>query len=381
MSSGQQSSAVQRPARSRRLPASLQEYDAGDDGNASLSEAEFMSMLNGGAFGDSVPVGSAPSGQNPVPAVPPASSGPPAAVAAAADPNAVDRPADGKVDNSKMPEQSAQAGGGNNAPPPPPPPPQQQNGNNAAAVPPGVARAMFRMFNTLSGQIPSAISYLRPFRDRMDDADAVAGGDMDRKYDRRPSLLESIADRLGGEPDRKQQSVAVPVSAVVPPPALSVPPLLGGLSQPTHVPDPKREAEHIAHSVDAYLLDKVSPLSDGMEMQLRRLAGIHLADEMEDWEVCEQIQFTPTSKSLLPRMEVDRVVKSAVQRKRLMTSVGKSSSSSSGVRAGGNNNWKHRNRNPSAPSNPQSQSQSSAAPAAKSASAPPKNSNPAVRQP
>src|SRR6185312_2777581 len=67
---------------------------------------------------------------------------------------------------------------------------------------------------------------------------------------------------------------------------------------------------------------EVSPLNDGMEIQLRRLVGVHLADECEDWEVCESIQFTPSSKSLLPRNEVDRAFKTAVQRKRLMTSVG-----------------------------------------------------------
>src|SRR5689334_12983463 len=79
-------------------------------------------------------------------------------------PNVVNPPVDGKVDESKVPVQPAQAGGGGdgrqpvNAPPPPPQPQQQQNGNNAAAVPPGVARAMFRMFNVLSNRIQSAVS-------------------------------------------------------------------------------------------------------------------------------------------------------------------------------------------------------------------------------
>ena len=273
---------------------------------------------------------------------------------------------------------------------------------------------MFRMFNMLSAQIRTAVDGLRPFRDRMDDTGSVGGDNMYNKYvNRPPSLLDSIAAGVGE--DGKQQSAAAPPSAPPAPLSLVPQPSLG-VSHSARVPGPKdvkvdnerlapaiihaarpygsfvnfvkmvewkhtrnqREAEHIAHSVDAYLFDKVSPLSDGMEMQLRRLAGIHLADEMEDWEVCERIQFIPTSKSLLPRAEVDRVVKSAVQRKRLMTAVGKPSAPSSGGRSGGNNNWKHRNRNPPAQSNPQPQSQSSAAPAAKSASAPPKNRNPAV---
>ena len=128
----------------------------------------------------------------------------------------------------------------------------------------------------------------------------------------------------------------------------------------------QHEAEHIAQSVDAYLAVEVSPLNDGMEIQLRRLVGVHLADECEDWEVCESIQFTPSSKSLLPRNEVDRAFKTAVQRKRLMTSVGKTSNAVS-ARRNDNNNWNKLNGGGYRPA----QSNPSAASSANSAAAPP----------
>jgi len=353
-------------------------------------------------------------GQNPAVAADNSAGGAAAAAVPAADNPLANPPRDPVV-----------PAGGNNAggnDPPPQPPGQlagSQHPHPQPGVPLAVGRAMYRLFNSLRSEIKDALADLPPPRDRLDDDNDSAVGAVDHsdaKHGRppAPSLLNDIVQRLGG--DDGQQSPGLDLSG----PSAAIPPSSSSAAQPSLLPSAvrlprskpdtkaddgrlavqlihnarpygsfvnfvkmvewkqkrtQREAEHIAQSVDAYLNDGVSPLCDGMEIQLRRLAGIHLADETDDWEVCEAVQFTPTSKSLLPRLEVDRVIKSAVQRKRLMTAVGKSASSG-GVDRSSSANWKRGGRKPPAQSHPQQSSAS--APSKPTYAAPPKNKGSAV---
>ena len=88
----------------------------------------------------------------------------------------------------------------------------------------------------------------------------------------------------------------------------------------------KYECEAIAQAVDALIKEGVPSSTLGVEILLRRLNGVHLADRYGSWEVCSAVQWSGPSNTLLPRDELTRVFKEAAQLKRLATAVPKAQS-------------------------------------------------------
>jgi hypothetical protein len=79
----------------------------------------------------------------------------------------------------------------------------------------------------------------------------------------------------------------------------------------------KHECETLALVVDLLLAEGVKSSSTALEVLLRRLSGVHLADTTGEWKACEAVQWNATSNSLLPRDEVKRALKDAETMKRL----------------------------------------------------------------
>jgi hypothetical protein len=79
----------------------------------------------------------------------------------------------------------------------------------------------------------------------------------------------------------------------------------------------RREAEAIAQAVDALRAEGLPVSSTGLEILLRRLSGIQLADLTGKWEACESVAWCSSGNSLLPRAELRRVLKDADQMSRL----------------------------------------------------------------
>lgn len=63
----------------------------------------------------------------------------------------------------------------------------------------------------------------------------------------------------------------------------------------------RNECEAIAQGVDALLKEGVPATSTGVEILLRRLAGVHMADQSGTWGVADAISWTAHGGSLLPR--------------------------------------------------------------------------------
>jgi hypothetical protein len=90
----------------------------------------------------------------------------------------------------------------------------------------------------------------------------------------------------------------------------------------------QREAESIARSVDAALDEGYSQDSISLEIQLRRLAGVQLADQFGDWSACTATEWIPTGQSLIPRDHLKQTLKDAAVMKKLMEGVGRGNSAS-----------------------------------------------------
>ena len=82
----------------------------------------------------------------------------------------------------------------------------------------------------------------------------------------------------------------------------------------------RHECEAIAQAVDMLLKERVSKNSTGIEILLRRLSGVQLADHVGEWKVADSVAWNPQGNSLLPRDEVRRALKDAEQLKRLYSS-------------------------------------------------------------
>ena len=70
----------------------------------------------------------------------------------------------------------------------------------------------------------------------------------------------------------------------------------------------RRECEAIAQAVDA-LLSKNKRLA--VEILVRRLGGVHLADHTENWDACDALQCSSYGGSLFPRDELKRAMRDA----------------------------------------------------------------------
>jgi hypothetical protein len=79
----------------------------------------------------------------------------------------------------------------------------------------------------------------------------------------------------------------------------------------------RRECEAIAQAVDAFRAEGATTSSLGIEILLRRLSGVQLADLTGKWEACESVAWSSFGNSLLPRSELRRVLKDADQMSRL----------------------------------------------------------------
>lgn len=79
----------------------------------------------------------------------------------------------------------------------------------------------------------------------------------------------------------------------------------------------RRECEAIAQAVDALRAEGATTSSLGLEILLRRLSGVQLADLTGKWEACESVAWSSLGNSLLPRTELRRVLKDADQMSRL----------------------------------------------------------------
>ena len=83
----------------------------------------------------------------------------------------------------------------------------------------------------------------------------------------------------------------------------------------------KHECEALARAVDALLAEGVTPKSTGVEILMRRLSGVHLADQHSEWQLADSVAWNPLGNSLLPRDEVTRALKEADQLKRLTSNM------------------------------------------------------------
>lgn len=83
----------------------------------------------------------------------------------------------------------------------------------------------------------------------------------------------------------------------------------------------KHECEAIARAVDALLAEGVKAKSTGIEILMRRLSGVHLADQHSEWQLADSLAWNPLGNSLLPRDEVTRALKEADQLKRLTSNM------------------------------------------------------------
>ena len=83
----------------------------------------------------------------------------------------------------------------------------------------------------------------------------------------------------------------------------------------------KHECEAVARAVDALLSEGTPVQSTGIEILMRRLSGVHLADQHSEWQLADSVAWNPLGNSLLPRAEVTRALKEADQLKRLTSNM------------------------------------------------------------
>jgi hypothetical protein len=95
----------------------------------------------------------------------------------------------------------------------------------------------------------------------------------------------------------------------------------------------KRSRNHyeclaIASAIDAFLADGVPTSSDGMEILCRRLSGVHMADQSDNWDLCKAIEWPYASSTLLDQRLQARAIKDASAIGRLRDRVTKKSTPS-----------------------------------------------------
>ena len=79
----------------------------------------------------------------------------------------------------------------------------------------------------------------------------------------------------------------------------------------------KNECAALAEAADVLLAEGVKPDSMGLELLLRRLNGVHLADTYGDWSVCSALQWSGPNGTLLDRSSLVGALKYANQLKKL----------------------------------------------------------------
>jgi hypothetical protein len=103
----------------------------------------------------------------------------------------------------------------------------------------------------------------------------------------------------------------------------------------------RHECEAIAHAVDVLLLlDGVSRQAVGIEILLRRLAGVALADEHGSWGAADAVSMVGSSRSLLPRHSVIKALKEANTFAKLKSGTGPASLSSSSTSGDHSSQWR-----------------------------------------
>ena len=81
----------------------------------------------------------------------------------------------------------------------------------------------------------------------------------------------------------------------------------------------KHEALSTSMALDSFLADGVSPQLDGMEMLMRRLAALQLADATKQYGVTETMSFVPFGgTSLLPADDMERELAKAIRMQKVM---------------------------------------------------------------
>jgi hypothetical protein len=102
----------------------------------------------------------------------------------------------------------------------------------------------------------------------------------------------------------------------------------------------RRECESIAYAVDAFLADGVSEESTGMEILLRRMAGVTMADDTGKWGASDAIEWNTSSKSLLPRKDMRRYFKDAATYERYVTGGGAAVTAKAAFDKSKSSNWR-----------------------------------------
>lgn len=83
----------------------------------------------------------------------------------------------------------------------------------------------------------------------------------------------------------------------------------------------KHECEALARAIDALLAEGTPAKATGIEILMRRLSGVHLADQHSEWQLADSVAWNPLGNSLLPRAEVTRALKEADQLMRLTSNM------------------------------------------------------------
>ena len=104
----------------------------------------------------------------------------------------------------------------------------------------------------------------------------------------------------------------------------------------------KKECESLAHAIDALLCEGLKHSSLGLEILLRRLAGVQLADSTGSWDLCSAVEWINSNSSLLPREELAKVIREAERLGRLT----RKTTSSSKFKSGNYNNNNNYNNSP-----------------------------------
>ena len=77
------------------------------------------------------------------------------------------------------------------------------------------------------------------------------------------------------------------------------------------------ECRAAAGVIDKLLEEGIQEDSIGLEMLIRRVMGVHLADSTGNWGVCDALQWSGPNSSLLPRAALTSALRQAAQMERL----------------------------------------------------------------
>lgn len=83
----------------------------------------------------------------------------------------------------------------------------------------------------------------------------------------------------------------------------------------------RHECEALADIADTLLDEGISHDSPALEKLLRRLSGVHLADALNNWSVCDSLQYTGPGDTLLSRRVLTETLQQAAQMESLMRKV------------------------------------------------------------